>query len=65
MVCVGRSPYTEGLNLSKVGVKKDELFFNGGRTLGEDSNWDWDAKFDLETQIFHLTLGQNLSYNFQ
>ncbi|OUW34468.1 MAG: hypothetical protein CBD39_04190 [Flavobacteriaceae bacterium TMED179] len=37
---------------NSVGVKKDELFFNGGRTLGEDSNWDWDAKFDLETQIY-------------
>ena len=37
---------------NSVGVKKDEIFFNGGRTLGEDSNWDWDAKFDLETKIF-------------
>ncbi|MAW82852.1 MAG: hydrolase [Crocinitomicaceae bacterium] len=37
---------------NSVGVKKDEIFFNGGRTLGEDSNWDWDAKFDLETKIY-------------
>ena len=37
---------------NSVGVKKDEIFFNGGRTLGEDTNWDWDAKFDLETKIY-------------
>ena len=37
---------------NSVGVKKDEILFNGGRTLGEDSNWDWDAKFDLETQVY-------------
>ncbi|MBF12578.1 MAG: hydrolase [Flavobacteriaceae bacterium] len=37
---------------NSVGVKKDEILFNGGRTLGQDSNWDWDAKFDLETQIY-------------
>ena len=37
---------------NSVGVKKDEILFNGGRTLVEDSNWDWDTKFDLETQIY-------------
>ena len=37
---------------NSVGVKKDEIIFNGGRTLGKDSNWDWDAKFDLKTKIY-------------
>ena len=45
-----RDAYAFGGN--SVGVKKDEIFFNGGRTLGEDTNWDWDAKFDLETKIY-------------
>ena len=37
---------------NSVGVKKDEIIFNGGRTLGKDSNWDWDAKFDLKTKVY-------------
>ena len=37
---------------NSVGVKKDEIIFNGGRNLGKDSNWDWDAKFDLKTKVY-------------
>ena len=37
---------------NSVGVKKDEIFFNGARTLGRDANMDWDVKFDLKTKIY-------------
>jgi len=37
---------------NSVGVKKDEIFFNGARTLGRDTNSDWDVKFDLKTKIY-------------
>ena len=37
---------------NSIGVKKDEIIFNGGRTLGRDSNLDWDAKFDLSTRVY-------------